>query len=69
MINSWHSKADPSRQCCCAIAGVRTCPAPGWCPEGSWQMVLTLGCVHPHILSTTKPYSLGENTKKEGTCR
>lgn len=43
MINSWHSEADPSRQCCCGIAGVRACPAPGWCPEGSWQMVLTPG--------------------------
>ncbi|KAG7245373.1 hypothetical protein INR49_010823 [Caranx melampygus] len=43
-INSWHSEADPSRQCCCGIAGVRAFPAPGWCPGGSWQMVLTLGC-------------------------
>lgn len=39
-INSWHSQADPSRQCCCGIAEVRVYPAPGCCPEGSWQMAL-----------------------------
>ena len=40
--NSWHSEADPSRQCCCGIAGVTACPAPGCCPARSWQMVLKL---------------------------
>ncbi|CAB1446765.1 unnamed protein product [Pleuronectes platessa] len=38
--NSWHGEADPSRQCCCGMAGVTACPAPGRCPARSWQMVL-----------------------------
>lgn len=43
LINSWHGEAAPSRQCCCGIAGVGLCSAPGRYYERSWQMVLK-GC-------------------------
>lgn len=61
-INSWPREADPSRQCCCGIARVRACPAPAWRPEGSWQMVLTLGCTS----SYTEHDWAKENAKKQG---
>lgn len=51
LINSWHGEAGPSGQCCCGIAGVRLHPAPGWCPERSWQMVLK-GCESSYTWQT-----------------
>lgn len=62
IINSWHSVAHPSMQCCCGIAGVRERPAPGWCPEGSWQMVPTQE--RPHLWRMTNPTTLDDTQRR-----
>lgn len=66
-INSWHRAADPSRQCCCGVAGVRASLAVSRAP-GTWHMAAT-GVRVSHTLSTTKPRALGGAQRRRATRR